>query len=70
MLQAARFVLDSRDQGLGPRLSVLDDGHGVWPCENHLNCTRVCPRGIKVTKHINLLKRAIKAFKESDHQDA
>jgi succinate dehydrogenase / fumarate reductase iron-sulfur subunit len=64
VVQAARFVFDSRDQGIGPRLDVLDDPHGVWPCESHFNCTRVCPRGIKVTKNINLTKRTIKAFKE------
>lgn len=70
VLQAARFVFDSRDRGLAPRLSILDDAHGVWPCDNHFNCTRVCPRSIKVTKQINLLKRAIKAFEEPNHQDA
>jgi succinate dehydrogenase / fumarate reductase iron-sulfur subunit len=64
VLQAARFVFDSRDEGIGPRLEVLDDSHGVWPCENHFECTRVCPRSIKVTKNINMVKRAIKAFKE------
>ncbi len=66
VVQAARFVFDSRDEGIGPRLDVLDDPHGVWPCENHLQCTRVCPRGIKVTKNINLTKRRIKAFKEQN----
>jgi succinate dehydrogenase / fumarate reductase iron-sulfur subunit len=69
VVQAARFVFDSRDEGIGPRLEVLDGSHGVRPCENHFQCTRVCPRGIKVTKNINLVKRTIKAFKEQGHQD-
>ena len=69
VLQAARFVFDSRDEGLAPRLEVLDDPHGAWPCENHFKCTRVCPRGIKVTKNINMIKREIKAFKENSDQD-
>ena len=69
VMQAARFVFDSRDEGMGPRLETLDDAHGVWPCENHYHCTRVCPRGIKITKNINLTKRAIKEFKEQGHQD-
>lgn len=69
VVQAARFVLDSRDEGIGPRLDVLDDSHGVWPCENHFQCTRVCPRGIKVTKNINIVKREIKKFKEQNNQD-
>jgi succinate dehydrogenase / fumarate reductase iron-sulfur subunit len=57
--QAARFVFDSRDQGLEERLDVLDHPDGVWACQNHFQCTRVCPRGIKVTKNINLTKRKI-----------
>jgi succinate dehydrogenase / fumarate reductase iron-sulfur subunit len=69
IVQAARFVFDSRDEGIKQRIDVLDDLHGVWPCENHFQCTRVCPRGIKVTKNINLVKREIKAFKEQSHQD-
>ena len=69
VLQAARFVFDSRDKGIGPRLDVLDDPGGVWPCENHFKCTQVCPRGIKVTKNINMVKRQIKAFKEQNDQD-
>ena len=69
VVQAARFVLDSRDEGIKARLDVLDDPHGVWPCENHFQCTRVCPRGIKVTKNINMVKRQIKAFKENGDQD-
>jgi succinate dehydrogenase / fumarate reductase iron-sulfur subunit len=69
IVQASRFVFDSRDEGIGPRLDVLDAPNGVGPCENHFECTRVCPRGIKVTKNINLTKRAIKAFKEQNHKD-
>jgi succinate dehydrogenase / fumarate reductase iron-sulfur subunit len=64
LVQAARFVFDSRDKGIEPRLEILDDPHGAWPCENHMNCTKVCPRGIKVTKNINFIKREIKTFKE------
>jgi succinate dehydrogenase / fumarate reductase iron-sulfur subunit len=57
--QAARFAFDSRDQGFEDRIEVLDHPDGVWACENHFQCTRVCPRGIKVTKNINLVKRKI-----------
>lgn len=64
VVQAARFVFDSRDEGLKPRLDVLDKPDGVWACKNHFDCTRVCPRGIKVTKNINLTKREIKTLKE------
>lgn len=63
-VQAARFNDDSRDRGFEERLPVLDTPNGVWACENHFECTRVCPRGIKVTKHINLTKRRIKKHNE------
>jgi succinate dehydrogenase / fumarate reductase iron-sulfur subunit len=60
IVQAARFVNDSRDAGLAARLEILDDENGVWPCENHFECTKACPREIKVTKLINQTKRQIK----------
>lgn len=63
VVNAARFIFDSRDRGLMDRLSVLDHKNGAWPCENHFNCTRVCPRSIKVTKNINATKKEIKDIK-------
>ncbi|MBN2551534.1 MAG: succinate dehydrogenase iron-sulfur subunit [Spirochaetales bacterium] len=62
--QAARFIFDSRDRGFDERLPVLDHPDGVWACQNHFQCTRVCPRGIKVTKNINLAKRSITKARE------
>jgi succinate dehydrogenase / fumarate reductase iron-sulfur subunit len=64
IVQAARFVNDSRDQGLEPRLDILDQPNGVWPCENNFNCTEVCPREIPITKLINQTKRQIKKYRE------
>jgi succinate dehydrogenase / fumarate reductase iron-sulfur subunit len=64
VLNAARFVFDSRDRGLGARLPVLDRPEGVWACESKFRCTEVCPRGIKVTKSINLTKRRIESLKK------
>jgi succinate dehydrogenase / fumarate reductase, iron-sulfur subunit len=65
LVQAARFVNDSRDQGLEPRLEALDHADGVWACEGHFECTRVCPREIKVTKLINQMKRQIRKHREA-----
>lgn len=60
LVQAIRFVGDSRDEGLAPRLKALDRKHdGVWACENKFECTKVCPREIKITKLINGLKKQI-----------
>lgn len=58
--QAFRFIEDSRDRGFEARLPALDAPEGVWSCENHFECTKACPRGIKITKHINHTKRRIK----------
>jgi succinate dehydrogenase / fumarate reductase, iron-sulfur subunit len=65
---AARFVFDNRDTGVAARLGALDAADGVRACENHFDCTKVCPRGIKVTKTINETKRALKTYKEQGHQ--
>jgi succinate dehydrogenase / fumarate reductase iron-sulfur subunit len=67
VVQASRFAFDSRDDGLDERRETLDHPDGVWACEGHFNCTRVCPRGIKVTKAITLLKRHLKTTPEPDH---
>lgn len=65
LVQAARFVDDSRDAGLSARIDVLDSKNGIWACESLFECTKACPRGIKITKLINLMKRKIKEYRES-----
>ncbi len=65
IVQAARFINDSRDAGLESRLDVLDSPNGVWSCDNHFECTRACPREIKITKLINQTKRQIKKYREA-----
>jgi succinate dehydrogenase / fumarate reductase iron-sulfur subunit len=59
VIQAARFNDDSRDRGFEERMERLDHPDGIWPCESHFECTRVCPRSIKITKIINQTKRKI-----------
>jgi succinate dehydrogenase / fumarate reductase iron-sulfur subunit len=63
VVQAARFNDDSRDEGFEERLPKLDYPDGIWPCESRFECTRVCPRGIQITKTINLTKRKIQRSK-------
>ncbi len=59
LVWAFRLIFDSRDQQTTQRLEAIDNPNGAWGCENHFECTRVCPKEIKVTKHINELKREI-----------
>lgn len=64
LVAAARFIFDSRDEGLAARLDIVDQQNAVWACDNHFECTKVCPREIKITKLINLTKKTIKKYKE------
>jgi succinate dehydrogenase / fumarate reductase iron-sulfur subunit len=68
IVQASRFIEDSRDKGFEERLPDIDSPDGVWPCENFFECTRVCPRSIKVTSLINLTKRRIAEYRKSRGQ--
>ena len=59
IVNAHRFIFDSRDRGAAQRLEVLNDKEGVWRCRTTFNCTDACPRGIKVTQSIQEVKRAL-----------
>jgi succinate dehydrogenase iron-sulfur subunit len=59
IVNAHRFIFDSRDQGARERLNVLNSQSGVWRCRTIFNCTDACPRGIEVTKAIEEVKRAL-----------
>jgi succinate dehydrogenase / fumarate reductase, iron-sulfur subunit len=59
IVNAHRFIFDSRDRGAAQRLTVLNDKEGVWRCRTTFNCTDACPRGIKVTQAIQEVKRAL-----------
>jgi len=59
IVQAHRFIFDSRDQGMNERLSVLNDREGVWRCRTIFNCSEACPRGINVTRAIGEVKLAL-----------
>ena len=59
IVNAHRFIFDSRDQGGQDRLEILSDAEGVWRCRTTFNCTEACPRGIEVTKAIQEVKRAL-----------
>lgn len=59
IVNAHRFIFDSRDDGAEERLDILNDVEGVWRCRTTFNCTDACPRGIQVTKAIQEVKRAL-----------
>jgi succinate dehydrogenase / fumarate reductase iron-sulfur subunit len=59
IVNAHRFIFDSRDEGGAERLKILNGGSGVWRCRTIFNCTDACPRDIKVTEAIEQVKRAL-----------
>jgi succinate dehydrogenase / fumarate reductase iron-sulfur subunit len=59
IVNAHRFVFDSRDQGAAERLEILNKQMGVWRCRTAFNCTEACPREIHITQAIAEVKQAI-----------
>ncbi len=52
LLQATRFIVDSRDTETRERLSELDDAYSVFRCRSIMNCVEVCPKGLNPTEAI------------------
>jgi succinate dehydrogenase / fumarate reductase iron-sulfur subunit len=59
IVNAHRFIFDSRDEGGPERLRILNQQSGVWRCRTVFNCTDACPRDIEVTRAIEEVKRAL-----------
>ena len=60
IVQAHRFIFDSRDHATQDRLKILAEPNGVWRCRTIYNCTPACPREIQVTQAIGEVKLAIR----------
>jgi succinate dehydrogenase / fumarate reductase iron-sulfur subunit len=56
LLQAYRFLVDSRDQASGERLDDLEDPYRLFRCRTILNCTDVCPKGLNPAYAIGKIK--------------
>ncbi|MBX3030814.1 MAG: succinate dehydrogenase iron-sulfur subunit [Chloroflexi bacterium] len=59
IVNAHRFIFDTRDAGSDERLEILSDADGVWRCRTIFNCTDACPRGINITRAILEVSSAI-----------
>ena len=59
IVNAHRFIFDSRDRAARERLDILNSKTGVWRCRTIYNCTVACPREIQITKAIGEVKQAI-----------
>ena len=56
LLQAYRFLADSRDTATEDRLAKLDDPFSVFRCHGIQNCVNVCPKGLNPTKAIGHIR--------------
>lgn len=59
LLQANRWLVDSRDEATGERLDELEDPFRLYRCHTILNCTRTCPKGINPGKAIAEIKKML-----------
>ncbi len=59
LLQAYRFLADSRDTATEQRLAELDDPFSVFRCHGIMNCVQVCPKGLNPTRAIGHIRNML-----------
>ena len=57
LLQAYRWIADSRDDNTGERLDALEDPFRLYRCHTIMNCTKTCPKGLNPAKAIAEIKK-------------
>jgi succinate dehydrogenase / fumarate reductase iron-sulfur subunit len=57
LLQAYRWLIDSRDEEKGARLDALEDPFRLYRCHTIMNCAQVCPKGLNPAKAIGEIKK-------------
>jgi succinate dehydrogenase / fumarate reductase iron-sulfur subunit len=61
LLQAYRWIADSRDEAIGERLDQLEDPFRLYRCHTIMNCTKTCPKGLNPAKAIAEIKKLMVA---------
>ncbi len=59
IVQAHRFIFDSRDRAAEQRLAILSQPDGVWRCRTIYHCSEACPRDIEIVRAIGQVKAAL-----------
>ena len=59
LLQAYRFIADSRDQATGERLDNLEDPYRLFRCHSIMSCVDACPKGLNPTRAIGKIKEML-----------
>ncbi|MEX2644016.1 MAG: succinate dehydrogenase iron-sulfur subunit [Acetobacterales bacterium] len=61
LLQAYRWIADSRDEATGERLDALEDPFRLYRCHTIMNCAKTCPKGLNPAEAIGEIKKSIVA---------
>ena len=61
LLQAYRWLIDSRDEATGARLDTLEDPFRLYRCHTIMNCAKACPKGLNPAKAISEIKNMMVA---------
>ena len=59
LLQAYRFIQDSRDKNKKERIAQLNDAFKLYRCHTIMNCTKTCPKGLNPAKAIAEIKKEV-----------
>ena len=59
LLQAYRWIVDSRDEATTERLNELEDSFSLYRCHTIMNCTNTCPKGLNPAKMIAEIKKLL-----------
>jgi len=59
LLQAYRWIVESREKATGERLDALEDPFKLYRCHTIMNCTDTCPKGLNPAKAIGAIKQLI-----------
>ena len=68
LLQAYRFIADTRDTRTEERLESISDPFSVYRCHAIMNCVNVCPKGLNPNKAIGEIKKTLLLRKESGNE--
>lgn len=66
LMQAYRWIIDSRDEATEKRLGSLKDPFSVYRCHTIMNCTRTCPKGLNPGKAIAEIKKLLSGIAKKD----
>ncbi|CAB3998234.1 Succinate dehydrogenase [ubiquinone] iron-sulfur subunit, mitochondrial [Paramuricea clavata] len=62
LMQAYRWMIDSRDHYQNERLAMLDNHHSVYPCHTIMNCTMTCPKGLNPGDAVGKIKTMMASY--------